>query len=565
LAAGVQFDVHVHDGDRWILNSVYDDEQDALAQAGRLLETGRFPAAKVLRETTRQSGYMSSQVVFEEEHGDHKPKKRITVQRRLGDSLICETVDDLFSDQSRALISRVLRDYLDWRGITASELLYHYPHIAHLAGYESVQSQALGAVAAAQAALAGRGTAAGKAQQERLAVLQKLCGQAAQRARLAQSGGNIPGLAHISFADAFADLHGRVDARTRNYLMNAAVGTVLAGGRDWRSKLKLLLGLVQPELPRAAYGIIDGFVADLFRAATGPANLCGGQGNLGALLTQLARLRRGRYEAEGDACGELTEVSRLIASGRFPNTRAAVEERIAETLAGDEPLSNSGSSGDTAALFKIATLLRDGAGSSDSPDLQAAIEERSAKLIQLECGRIAATNENPAACIDALLDLRDFVFGDTGQEIIVKTLLRVIDLAETADNLFDAGDEALARLRRLSGWQHQIAGFQGAGEAADDCVRRFDQIAVGIIDEHRVLDDVGNQGNPADQFRHLAGLAGSGVFTEGEAHKMARAEGWRIMKRPGFLDHWMAGAGADEEKESRVRDLWRAMYDLGLR
>jgi hypothetical protein len=301
------------------------------------------------------------------------------------------------------------------------------------------------------------------------------------------------------------------------------------------------------------------------RAATALLNLFGEQQSLSASLGQLARLRSGQYEAEGEASEALTTLSVLIGKDRLPDTRKAAGERIVQGLSSLEPLTHSGAAGEIAALYKIVTLLRGGSGPLDDSELQAAVEERSARQAEQECARIAAASAGPANCLEALLDLRDFVFGAQSQTIILKTIVGVTDLARAAQNLFDPRERAVERLKRLSSWQRQTMEFLVDGEVFDDCVRRFDQLAVDILQKERVLDGVETEADDSTRFQRLVTLVRSGVLTEGKARDMARTKGWQIVRRAGFLDKWLGNANGKEEMESRVRDLWRGMYDLGMR
>ncbi len=554
-----QYDLHVRDNERWLLNGVFREESKAVVEAKRLMATGRYQAVKVVRELTKRTGFVSTKVVFTQKTDQPAPPS-VTLKPDVDGTVRCDVIDDLYRPDSVAVISRVLAEYLEWQRISAVELLHDSGHVKRLTTYESFRDRAISLVAKAQAREAGENPV------ERQDVLDKICTQAVQRIRSARSGGHVPDLATQPYDAAYEELNGRTDAATRDYLLHTGMTILLAGARSWGAKLDRLLPMITDDLSAEACGPVDVLCADILRGQTVMLDLFGEQPSLAEALQKLAMLCRGEDIGRlDDSDAVLPALYRLLPAGRLPATLSVIKGRLVQGLHGLERLTHGTPSDDIRALARIVEILEGEENAVADTDLWKAVCERCKRLVEPELERLAAMTTSPEARVGAMVALAPRLFGDDAADILLETLSTTIDVARTHNALTDPEAPVVTRLQRLCGWQKQVLESRSSSDFADECSRKFDMEAKALVEEHQVFDRIDRE-EPDDPARltRLVGLVRAGAVPRGRTFDMIRAHALKLAQRSGFLDHFMDGADADSDKNKRLRDLWWLLHDAGL-
>lgn len=554
-----QYDLHVHDKERWLLNGVFHEESKAVVEAKRLMATGRYQAVKVVRELTKRTGFVSTKVVFEDSSAQPQAPK-VSLRADVDGSVRCEMIDDLYRPDSVAVISRVLAEYLEWQRITAVELLHDAGHVKRLTAFESFRDRAISIVAKAQARDAGEEPLA------RQTVLDKLCTQAVQRIRSARAGGHVPDLSVQTYAAAYAELDGRTDAHTRDYLLHTGMTVLLTGTRSWGAKLDRLLPLIDDGMSATVCGPVDALCADILRGQSVLLDLFDEQPSLAEALVKLATLYRGKDMATSDEDRVLPALLRHLPAGRLPRSAAEIKGRLIRGLGGLGRLSHGTPSDDIKALARIVdTLAADDGGTIPETDLWEAVCERCQRLVEPEVERISASTSSPEARVGALLALAPRLYGDAAAGVLFEALSSVIDVARTHNALTEPSAPVVTRLQRLCAWQKQVLNGHAASPFADECAGKFDAEARILIEENNVLDSIEDE-EPDDPARltRLVALVRAGAVPKGSAFDLIRGRALVVAQRGGFLDSFMAGADGETDKNDRLRALWWLLHDAGL-
>ncbi|MBT3360290.1 MAG: hypothetical protein HN403_11760 [Rhodospirillales bacterium] len=169
----ISYEVFVGQDKRWLIDTTHDAKSNAMIRAQSLLDTNQHDAVKV----TRLVNDANEEVIFLKEC-TRKVDKPITISA-IEESAVCNAADDLSGFEARKTVGRLLRLYLDEKGITALELLHNFGHIRQLARMETFYNQALHRVASIQARALGVDAA------NRNDILYKLAGKVENRARKA--------------------------------------------------------------------------------------------------------------------------------------------------------------------------------------------------------------------------------------------------------------------------------------------------------------------------------------------------------------------------------------------
>lgn len=553
-----QYDLHVRDNERWLLNGVFREESKAVVEAKRLMATGRYQAVKVVRELTKRTGFVSTKVVFSDASTQPAAPK-VTLRGDVDGAVRCDVIDDLYRSESVAVISRVLAEYLEWQRITAVELLHDAAHVKRLTAYESFRDRAISIVAKAQA------RAAGEDPLERQTVLDKLCTQAVQRIRSARAGGHVPDLSVQPYAAAYEELNARTDASTRDYLLHTGMTVLLTGTRSWGAKLDRLLPLIDGGMPAAAYGPVDALCADILRGQSVMLDLFGEQPSLGEALNKLATLYRGKEMACDDEDRVLPYLLKHIPAGRLPRSADVIKGRLIQGLRAIERLSFGSPSDDLKALARVVDILADDGETIAETDLWDAVCERCKRIVEPELERIAATASSPEARVGAMTALVPRLYGDDAVGSLFETLSTTIDVARTHNALTEPSAPIVIRLQRLSDWQKQVLDSRSASPFAQDCAGKFDAEARVLFEEHKVLERIEDEedDDPA-RLTRLVALVRAGAVPQGSSFALVQSRALALAQRSGFLDRFMVGADADADKNERLRTLWWLLHDAGL-
>ncbi len=345
----------------WVIDQVFDEEETALARADEMLGEKSVRQVQVVRERSSKRGPRLTAVVYERSQTGRPGKPPVTLAAPAAGEAWCATLPDLFADDSRRMIGRLLRNFLDRHQATPIELLCDYRLYRKLDAEGSLASAAIQRMATLQAERRGLDVGGRTRELEKLVAeavkLARAHGAERRRPRLrAEDGahGGLPALRQA--ARRFAS-----DPFKQLYAVQAAVAEALRQIPNVTGKLERVLELL-PETPAGAeladLALVDGLLADCLGCAQTTQDLLGRQPDLGAALTHLARLVTCRSDGPPpDAPAFFSTVETLIGTHGLPASRAVLLDRLLRELGGDRPLSREDATVQRKLLKAIAALL----------------------------------------------------------------------------------------------------------------------------------------------------------------------------------------------------------------
>jgi len=417
---------------RWIIDSIVESEQQAIACAEALLKTDKFEAVKVMRERAMMDGFSTVKPIFEQAR-DNKPKqKEITLSTTPESDAWCETLEDFYGDNSRRAIGQILRAFLDRMAITPTELLHDFGYFKKLDAAGTLVGAAVYKIASVQAA------ARGVAVKERSDLLNSFVSKATARIRDAQSARGMPDLGAAGLPGLFAAVARKIpNAADRDFAIKRAVTRALSNVSGFGAKLDKVLTLFVDGLDGPAVALLDGLLADILGSATVIQDLLGRQPNLGGALLTLANLATGRHDGViAGSLPALQPLNKLIIERELPACRAVLLERLRRELSGDKPLCRDQGQAQTALFNSVVDRLKDARGGfiGGIPMAQA-IATRSRRLkIVGGAEEVRFSSDDPAERLEQLLKLEKTTFGDTPKRIIATHMLEILErLGSDAD------------------------------------------------------------------------------------------------------------------------------------
>lgn len=372
----IKYEVQVYADERWIIDCVVDDEEQAVACARALLGDEKNRRAKVVRQRSMATGFTTETVVFEEE-GRAPGRREPGLSATITAAPACSTMDDLFTLDARVLINRVFREFLDKLVVTPTELLHNWSYIAKLDAAASLVSGAVYQVAQAQAN-AGQGPV-----KERVNQLWKLVDQVKARARDVQAERKrVPLLDPGGFAMFCRRAEARFEPAERAYMINWGLANYLTGSRNFGQKFEQIAALCTDDLDAGAVAHLDALVADTFGSGAMIQDLLGAQANLCAALAALADISTGRMtEAPKGASSSLKTLLSLVHRHGMPQAKAVLFDRLKRELKSAKPLQREGLSAERTALDMLESKLRDGAGAViGGAEVEQALAERAERI-----------------------------------------------------------------------------------------------------------------------------------------------------------------------------------------
>lgn len=340
---------------RWLIECIVETggEEQAIGQARVVLAGEKYEEVKIIRQTIRKDGFTTEAEIFKELRKP-KQKKDITAAAAADADYICRDLDDFYGLESRIVIGRVLREYLDKNVITPTELLHHHSHLSKLHSYGNLLNTAVSQVAGVQA----RSTNVNV--RERIDALYVLVNKATTRARdIAADRKRQP----VLEGDGLAALARRVEARfepaDRRFAVHVGLAGHLMGSRSFGQMLEKVMALATADADAGIIAMLDNVIADILGSGQAVKDLLGHQPDLGSALRTLSDLGQARIPVDAPGLTEtLAALNRLIVGKGLPACRAVIADRLCRAVKSNQPLSRADANIETRMFQDLQTRLK---------------------------------------------------------------------------------------------------------------------------------------------------------------------------------------------------------------
>ncbi|EWY40326.1 hypothetical protein N825_37070 [Skermanella stibiiresistens SB22] len=339
-----------HEG-RWLIHCIVPEEEDAVAIGRRLLTEPGNEEIKVVRNRTMLTGFTTKREILHEVRPAIK-EKAMVIKGRVDRSVVCEEVDDIYALQSRLIMGRLFRLFLEKYQITATELLHNWTYLRKLSDAGNMLHAAVHQVALAQAAELNIPA------KERIHHIEGLVHQAMARARdFYAERRHLPRFDTANLDHVSRRVHARCGPENHVFTMRCLLGQHLMGYGSVGGKMEMLLTLMTEDLDPVLGALFEGVVADALVTTDMIKDLIGPQANLAQSLCSLADFLHGRGDVKR-MTPNLARIGALIERGAGESCRLILVERLLAELKRDHPLDRKCPEADGALLDSVIEHLR---------------------------------------------------------------------------------------------------------------------------------------------------------------------------------------------------------------
>lgn len=351
--AKISYEVHVRREGRWTIEASFENQNAAEALARAELTARGAEEVKVLKYRPF-AGFEVEVAVY---HLKAPEMNAIPMGLCGGPegAPFCEKLGDLYCFESRRVISRLLRRFLDRFSITASELLHGWTYARKLDDQGTLLRAAISSVARHQA------EATGSDPKERARQLTGFAERALVRLReFDQERERLPRLVWNDMERSSRQLGLAVGEEVHNFYFLCQLTEELLSRLGPIAKLDHLMEPWEECADPRVAALLEGVVADIVGSVAALRELLGDQPNLAGGLTTLADHLSGRPPALGDVPVNplLTRLARMIVEGRAPVCQFVLVDRIATALAGAQPLDRRDPKAEAVLLSQVRERLR---------------------------------------------------------------------------------------------------------------------------------------------------------------------------------------------------------------
>ena len=545
----------------WALHDVANVREKALAMATDLLRADKSIGVKVVKQYHEgASGDHFSLTIYEEGH------RSVKLDPAAEDSppvLPCFKPEDLYTQQARTTLARLLREFLAHHRITVSELIHRADCLTKLETAGTVFQHAVQKVAVAQAASTNVPV------QQIIKALHELGAKAIARVQRDHKRGHFPAVEPGGFGALAVKL---ANERDGLYVFGGALARHLAPFAGWSEKLSALLALL-PEAPREGAGhamffsAIDAVAAEIVANPLALRDLIGESATLGEALSVLAELLLGTLAARGGKFAALAMLSYQFNAGELPETRVAIGNRIIVELKSGRRLCPNSRLDELAFLREIARSLAIADPRSLNQDsLTAAFTLRSRRLVTNEAlVEYLASTATPDEKIERLLFVEEHVIGSSNKKQLASILQQTLRAQDFADYFVNSGAPVMGRLRRLADLQARARRSGVREELRDEFAECLDRIATEIESRGNVLRTIEeNMPDPAERAMAVLKLCIGNALTEGRVRGKARDVVLSALSQPGFLKGFLALLKGGEAPDQAMAELAELLELAGI-
>jgi hypothetical protein len=249
----VRYEVHVSDGGRWTVYTDAPTKGRAIQQAQQLLGSGKFDAAKV----TEDRGQTKEILVWQE---DAKRVEKAETITPVEDAPVCTTIEDFYSYEARITLGRMLRQFMDKRGITPIEFVHDYGLMREFQRNDDLYLQSLQCIGAIFAR---------KSKQKPNEAMDFLEGMGRQLMSRAEGLGNLERFLPVLDSGGIDGLAAEVakaanvGALDREFTVRAVLSQKLSKWRDWDGKLEGMLTLAEKSIGHENFDMIDEAIGEI--------------------------------------------------------------------------------------------------------------------------------------------------------------------------------------------------------------------------------------------------------------------------------------------------------------
>ncbi|HRJ61241.1 MAG TPA: hypothetical protein PKZ97_12105 [Azospirillaceae bacterium] len=561
------FEVQSYQAGRWILDARFEDEAEARSHGKRLLAGGKVDGYRVVKDWRRADG----RHVETEVHSEFRAvSNAITIQPIDEAPPICVKPDDMFAVESRMVMNRILRSYIDRMVVTPTEIMHNYSELKRLLDRDNIAAQAVGRVAALQAE---KVKSDGRARRDEIF---DMINGVTERARKASARKDLPDVTAHGFRPLFEKLDAAESAEDRDFLARVVLSRDLVQMRNWMAKLDFLSEVVRSDggLTEAPLVLVDGVIADVFGAPSVAQELLGEQRSLCDALCALIDLSRGRLtfydRSEEDRAVQLNE---LLAFHDLDQTRYVMLEMVRRQVKSTQPLYRADPAAEMEAFNRLLLRVTTPEGIVGGPLMAEALVMRYMRF--LEAGGALGRRQAMEQVVGCYKDAKDkvrFLIEFSGSDIgeqhfkdVSALLLKLTADSSAIGGFVDRNLPIRDNLEQITLLYAQVAECMLPDPLRGQLAGNLDNLLADYIIASKVVERLDN---PDDTLRHRANklmmLCAPGMLQSPKALDIVRRRVVAHLRQPNFDKLYVADIPEPSAQQRALREFYKLLGQAGF-
>lgn len=561
------FEVQSYQAGRWLLDARFEDEAEARAHGKKLLAGGKSDGYRVVKDWRRADG----RHVETEVHSEFRAvSNAITIQPIDEAPPVCVKPDDMFAVESRMVMNRILRSYIDRMVVTPTEIMHNYNELKRLLDRDNIAAQAVGRVAALQAEKA---KVDGRVRRDEIFIM---INGMTERTRKASARKDLPDVTAHGFRPLFDKLDAAESAEERDFLARVVLSRDLVQMRNWMAKLDFLSEVVRSDggLTEAPLVLVDGVIADVFGAPSVAQELLGDQRSLCDALCALIDLSRGRLRlydrGEEDRAVQLNE---LLAFHDLDQTRYVMLEMVRRQVKSTQPLYRADPAAETEAFNKLLLRVTTPEGIVGGPLMAEALVVRYMRF--LEAGGALGRRQAMEQVIGCYKDAKDkirFLIEFSGSDIgeqhfkdISALLLKLTADSSAIGGFVDRNLPIRDNLEQITLLYAQVAECMLPDPLRGELAANIDNLLADYVLASKVVERLDN---PDDTLRHRANklmmLCAPGMLQSPKALDIVRRRVVAHLRQPNFDKLYVADIPEPGAQQRALREFYKLLGQAGF-
>jgi len=555
----LNFEVQSFKVDHWITEAVCTSEAEAQTLAKKLLV--QREGVRVLREfRSPATDVVTETIIFSEMR--ERNDKVINIAP-IEDAPVCTDLQDFLRPDSRRTISRLLKQYLERRSLTASELLYNPAEIKRVMNFENLVPSAVSRTASLQVKVTGQDV------RERRDIIYEALGELRARAETAAKR-NLPTARQHGFGVAMAQVGvaANGNAEEADYLAKVVLCHDLVHIQNLLGKIEWLLSLVaegKAEPWHAA--VLDGLISDALTSPAVVQDLLGRQPDLGTALVRLVDVIEGKFEPqEREAAPELTAaLSKWLGSGGAPQTRQVLIESLLRSLGGSQPLVRADPPVHRAAFQAVAQRLLGPSGFLGGPPMAESLTSGYLRFIEQGGGEgrrisidgVLAMLPTGAERLQYLIALSGTPLGGKETALLEERAGQILAGFGGVNALMPPQTPLKPKMQMMAHlWTTMSAcGLPEASRTA--FAARLDDMVADYIVQSNVIEKLDDPAAPLRvRATRLVQFAAADVLASPKARRMVRDQIINHLRQPNFDGKFVEGLSSVEEKADALKQFY---------
>ena len=424
----------------------------ALERAETLVAENKSRPVRVTSENNE--GRIQRETIFENKGRIDAPKQ-ITISR-VNEAPLCSEINDYYTYESRKVIGRILRAFLDDRKITALELLFNREHIQAFEGNERLLYPAVQRIATLQSKKSGV---------KQVDIADKLYGVITQikdrSNRVIDSDEEFRVLKESGLRALFSHLDSDYEPEQKYLHARATLAVYLKEHVTLDHKLDLMIEFLEEDQSDEAFGLIDEIIAEILYSSEILMGLLNHEPDVEKECLSLIQLGKGTIVLPKKPHVAMRPISMAMAKFRLPLTKSLLIQRVQAHVRSVKSLAGGNDDGNRQALVRIIRELRDKSGLLGGPSMCEAVTMRAKITLRYRVDDLTLSESvesvlgllpTPAARLGYLLDVSQSSLMSKNRLLVEEELQKVEEKLSSISSLLPGmGDprEALTILTEL--------------------------------------------------------------------------------------------------------------------